>query len=268
MKQTPVALMKRVNKALIIQDSVDCTRTIEEVLNPNIQVSDRFSGLNIDKSNQNDVNTTQNDTIIDHREPVMISKEVNGKSNRKLYTNSNSKETRQTYHHPRPNVTIVGDSMLKHINPTQLRRSTRSFNTQIRTFPGAKVRDMEYYIKPTLARAPDHLILHVGTNDVRNSSPQEITNAISMLGQNIKKELPTANLVISEIITRNDDPSLNMKIMELSTKLSQVCTNNKWKIITHRNISSDHLNSYGLHLSKQGKAKLAQNFANYLKGSH
>ena len=212
------------------------------------------------------MNTTQNDTIIDHREPVMISKEVNGKSNRKHYTNS--KETRQTYHHPHPNVTIVGDSMLKHINPTQLRRSTRSFNTQIRTFPGAKVRDMEYYIKPTLARAPDHLILHVGTNDVRNSSPQEIINAISMLGQNIKKELPTTNLVISEIITRNDDPSLNMKIMELNTKLSQVCTNNKWKIIAHRNISSDHLNSYGLHLSKQGTAKLAQNFTNYLKGSH
>ena len=89
-----------------------------------------------------------------------------------------------------------------------------------------------------------------------------------MLGQNIKKELPTTNLAISEVITRSDDPSLNMKIMELNNKLFQVCTNNKWKIITHRNISSDHLNSYGLHLSKQGTAKLAQNFANYLKGSH
>ena len=89
-----------------------------------------------------------------------------------------------------------------------------------------------------------------------------------MLGQNIKEELPTTNLAIYEVISRNDDPSLNMKIMELNTKLSQVCTNNKWKIITHRSISSDHLNPCGLHLSKQGTAKLAQNFANYLKGSH
>ena len=86
-----------------------------------------------------------------------------------------------------------------------------------------------------------------------------------MLGQQIKKELPTTNLAISEVITRNDDPSLNTKITELNTKLSQVCTNNKWKIITHRNISSEHLNPYGLHLSKQGTAKLAQNFINYLK---
>ena len=126
---------------------------------------------------------------------------------------------------------------------------------------------MEYYVKPTLAHTPNHLILHVGTN-VRQSSVQEITNAISTLGQNIKKELPTLNLAISEVITRNDDPTLNVKIMELNTKLSQVCTINKWEIITHRNISSEHLNPYGLHLSKQGTAKLAQNFANYLKGSN
>jgi lysophospholipase L1-like esterase len=245
------------------QDSADCAGQTKEVLNPNIQVSNRFSNLNIEESNADDVDVTQNDLVTARTEPATKPKQVNEKYNRRHHTGS--KETKQTYHHPRPNVAIVGDSMLKHINPTQLRRSTRSFNTQIKTFPGAKVSDMEYYVKPTLARTPDHLILHVGTNDVRQSTPQEITNAISMLGQQIKKELPTTNLAISEVITRNDDPSLNTKITELNTKLSQVCTNNKWKIITHRNISSEHLNPYGLHLSKQGTAKLAQNFTNYLK---
>ena len=72
------------SKQSVIRDSVDCTRTVREVLNPNIQVSNRFSNLNIDESNQNDVNTTQDDTIIDHREPAAISKEVNGKSNRNI----------------------------------------------------------------------------------------------------------------------------------------------------------------------------------------
>ena len=245
------------------QDSADCAGQTKEVLNPNIQVSNRFSNLNIEESNADDVDVTQNDLVTARTEPATKPKQVNEKYNRRHH--NGSKETKQTYHHPRPNVAIVGDSMLKHLNPTQLRRSTRSFNTQIKTFPGAKVSDMEYYVKPTLARTLDHLILHVGTNDVRQSTPQEITNAISMLGQQIKKELPTTNLAISEVITRNDDPSLNTKITELNTKLSQVCTNNKWKIITHRNISSEHLNPYGLHLSKQGTAKLAQNFTNYLK---
>ncbi|CAB3993600.1 Hypothetical predicted protein, partial [Paramuricea clavata] len=201
------------------QDSVDCAGQTKEVLNPNIQVSNRFSNLNTEESNADDVDVTQNDLVTARTEPATKPKQVNEKYNRRHHTGS--KETKQTYHHPRPNVAIVGDSMLKHINPTQLRRSTRSFNTQIKTFPGAKVSDMEYYVKPTLARTPDHLILHVGTNDVRQSTPQEITNAISMLGQQIKKELPTTNLAISEVITRNDDPSLNTKITELNTKLSQ-----------------------------------------------
>ncbi|CAB4016163.1 Scavenger receptor cysteine-rich type 1 M130, partial [Paramuricea clavata] len=201
------------------QDSVDCAGQTKEVLNPNIQVSNRFSNLNTKESNADDVDVTQNDLVTARTEPATKHKQVNEKYNRRHHTDS--KETKQTYHHTRPNVAIVGDSMLKHINPTQLRRSTRSFNTQIKTFPGAKVSDMEYYVKPTLARTPDHLVLHVGTNDVRQSTPQEITNAISMLGQQIKKELPTTNLAISEVITRNDDPSLNTKITELNTKLSQ-----------------------------------------------
>ena len=129
----PPSSTNETSKQSDIQDSVDCTRTIEEVLNPNIQVSNRFSNLNIDESIQNDVNATQNDPIIDHREPATIPKEVNGKNNRRHYINS--KETRQTCHHPRSNIAIVGDPMLKHKNPTQLRKSTRSFNTQIRTFP-------------------------------------------------------------------------------------------------------------------------------------
>ena len=201
-------------------DFVDGAGQTEEVLNPNIQVSNRFSNLNTEESNEDNVNATQDDPNNDHKISATAPKQVNGKNNRTPHTND--KETRQTSQYP--NVAIVGGSMLKHINPAQLRRSTTSFNTQIRTFPGAKVSDMEYYVKPTLARAPDHLILHVGTNNVRQSSAQEITNAISMLGQNIKKELPTMNLAISEVITRNDDPTLNAKIMELNTKLSQVCT--------------------------------------------
>ena len=138
------------------------------------------------------------DLVYSNNHSVHRSSQANGRDIKRPH--SNEKKTKQTSQPPRPNVAIVGDSMLKHINPAQLRRSTRNFTTQIRTFPGAKVSDMEYYVKPTLARAPDHLILHVGTNDVRQSSVQEITNAISTLGQNIKKELPPTNLAISEVI--------------------------------------------------------------------
>ena len=160
-------------------------------------------------------------------------------------------------------VAILGDSMLKYVSSAHLRRSTKA-NVQVKTFPGARVDDMKFYVKPTLARAPDCVILHIGTNDLKHSSSQNISNSITMLGQEIKKELPTTTLVVSEVITRNDHPNLNVKIKELNTKLSQVCSNNKWKFISHNNISTAHLNPHGLHLNRQGTIELANNFKYFI----
>ena len=154
--------------------------------------------------------------------------------------------------------------MLKYINPSRLRKSTKC-NIQVKTFPGAQVSDMKHYIKPTLSRTPDCLIMYIGTNDLKNSSPSEISFSISSLGQEIRKEVPNTNLVISEVIIRNDDPSLNVKISELNKNLAQVCANNNWDFITHKNILPVYLNSYGLHVNKQGSSYLAKNFKNFLK---
>ena len=99
-------------------DSFDGTGQTE-VLNPNIQVSNRFSNLNIEESNKDDVNATQDDSTNDHTISATTRRQVNGRNNRNPHTNN--KETRQTSQHSRPNVAIVGDSMLKHINPAQLR---------------------------------------------------------------------------------------------------------------------------------------------------
>ena len=144
----------------------------------------------------------------------------------------NLHQQRSNIREQKPNVAIVGDSMLKYINPSKLRKSTKC-NIQVKTFPGAKVSDMKHYIKPTLSRTPDCLIMHIGTNDLKNSSPSEISSSISSLGQEIRKEVPNTNLVISEVIIRNDDPSLNVKISELNKNLAQVCANNNWDFITH-----------------------------------
>ena len=176
----------------------------------------------------------------------------------------NFHQQRSNIREQKPNVAIVGDSMLKYINPSKLRKSTKC-NIQVKTFPGAKVSDMKHYIKPTLSRTPDCLIMHIGTNDLKNSSPSEISSSISSFGQEIRKEVPNTNLVISEVIIRNDDPSLNVKISELNKNLAQVCANNNWDFITHKNILPVHLNSYGLHLNKQGSSYLAKNFINFLK---
>jgi lysophospholipase L1-like esterase len=124
---------------------------------------------------------------------------------------------------------------------------------------------MSYLVKPAISKSPDYLVLHVGTNDLKRQTPQEISTSISMLCQEIKKESPKLKIVISEVIIRSDDPSLGTKVKELNHKLLQVCNNNKWGLITHNNILVNHLNPYGLHLNKQGTAKSAKNIIDYLK---
>ncbi len=79
------------------QDSADCAGQTKEVLNPNIQVSNRFSNLNIEESNADDVDVTQNDLVTARTEPATKPKQVNEKYNRRHHTDS--KETKQTYHH-------------------------------------------------------------------------------------------------------------------------------------------------------------------------
>ena len=164
----------------------------------------------------------------------------------------------------RLNVAIIGDSMVKHLNPSKLRKGTKHY-INVQTFSGANVADMRYYVKPAISRSPDYLLLHVGTNDLKRQTPQQIAGSISTLCQEIVKESPNTKIVLSKVITRSDDSSLDSKIKELNCKLSQVCHNNKWGVLNHTNITADHLNPYGLHLNKQGTAKLAKNIIDHFK---
>ena len=64
----------------------------------------------------------------------------------------------------RKNTTlIVGDSIISGID--QQRLSVKGRIIKVRPFPRATINDTYDYIKPLLKKAPDNLILNVGTND-------------------------------------------------------------------------------------------------------
>ena len=80
----------------------------------------------------------------------------------------------------------------------------------VKTFPGTSVADMKHYVKPTLEKNPELIILHVGTNDIPQKEPEEIVKEIESLCTGIKAN-SLAKVAISEIIQR-DDQTLNIKI--------------------------------------------------------
>ena len=71
-------------------------------------------------------------------------------------------------------IYILGYSMVQHIKGLDLSANLdHRHNIYVRNILGAKVKSMKDYTKPcTLEEKPDHIILHVGTNNlISDASP-------------------------------------------------------------------------------------------------
>ena len=98
-------------------------------------------------------------------------------------------------------VTVVaGDSIVKKVKGWELPNEDDLF--VVRSFPGAKADHMESYIKPTLKNKPEFIIIHCGTNDLKNKTPKSVAGNILLLAKSSQQE---NNIVlISSIAPRKD----------------------------------------------------------------
>ena len=157
----------------------------ESQLNNNITVSNQFAPLMIDES--------ENDEVIESIKIPETSKSLmkTNKSFRNHTQNRTERKHKQQQNGLKPiqggSIAIMGDSMLKALNPSKLRRSTGK-KISVKTFPGATTSDMNHYVKPTLDRNRELLVLHVGTNDVQRKEPQEIASEVESLCRSICAE--------------------------------------------------------------------------------
>ena len=150
--------------------------------------------------------------------------------------------------------------MLKYIQGKRLSRSAGG-KIYSKSFSGAKVQHMKHYVIPTIEELnPDEVILHVGTNDLRHDDARTVADGIVNLAQQIYSSYPCTKIAISEIITREDDSSLDAKGKEVNKIVARFCKQTSWKIISHSNITKHDLNQGGLHLNRDGCSSLAKNF--------
>ena len=62
-------------------------------------------------------------------------------------------------------VIIVGDSIVKHLTGPRISKKN---NIKIKTNPGATTEDIIGYIKPSIRKKPDFLLVYSGTNNLTN----------------------------------------------------------------------------------------------------
>ncbi len=161
-------------------------------------------------------------------------------------------------------IVIVGDSMVKYLNPNRLKRSmpTGNHNIHVETYRGSTTEAMAHYIRPCLVKQPDQIVLHVGTNDIRDKQPEEIVNGIMKIQKIIKKESPKTTVTVSELLHRNDKIEYTQKVKKVNIMLAKACKQHNCDYIEHKNIEDKHLNPYGLHLNRFGGV-MAKNLVNY-----
>jgi hypothetical protein len=135
--------------------------------------------------------------------------------------------------------------MVKHLDPKRLKRSIAAgnHNIYVETYRGSNTEAMSHYIRPCVARKPHQIILHVGTNDIRDKQTNEIVNGILEIEEIIKKESPTTNVVISELIHRTDKAEFSQKVDKVNEMLAKACQRRNLNYIKHKNIQDKHLNA-------------------------
>ena len=143
----------------------------------------------------------------------------------------------------KPVIVIAGDSLIKNVQGWRLYIGMK-VKTVVKASPRASVEDMFDYIKPTIKHHPEEIILHVGTNDLKNSDSRKNAERIVDLRNFIEAKSSNTKVAISNLLTRTDDPALNSKVNNI---LITFADQNYCKIISHPTIIGEHPNSSGLH---------------------
>ena len=154
---------------------------------------------------------------------------------------------------------IIGDSIVNGVNP---RGFDKKYLVKVRPYGGATSEDVIDFVKPSVRKKPDHMLIHVGTND--------LTNKVDTIKQSktiikyIKENSPTTQICMSSITIRADKKGLDSTITKINNDLMKFCKNNDIAFIDNSNVNSSHLSRKKLHLNQKGLSVLANNFITYL----
>ena len=156
-------------------------------------------------------------------------------------------------------VVIAGDSLVKNMVGAYMSKDDVGHHYVVKAFPVATVEDMEDFIKPITRKSPNKVILHVGTNDLKKSTPKVIADSILNLTTQIKEDSPSTMVIVSALLDRNDCPKLATKVKQVNIILDNYCQVNKIPFLRNANINTSHLNRRGLNLNKLGSLSLQNN---------
>ena len=178
--------------------------------------------------------------------------------------NQNDKDKNSVKNQNKRSIHVVGDSMLNMIQENY-NVNTKSAIAKVHAFSGATIEDLHDYILPIAREEPDNLIIHAGTNNIRNDTPEEIVEKLMMLHDHVSSIASGSKIALSNIIRRHDfkGERLKDKIINTNTLLALECKKRKIDLID--NISGKKGSSPKQPWKETDSSKYFEVFEEYLK---
>ena len=158
-------------------------------------------------------------------------------------------------------VLLIGDSILKNINPKKL--SKRKVHK--RTFPGKDAEEIKKEVHSiNIVPDPAHVIIHAGTNNLLSETAECCVSKINDLVECVKSKFQNSKVAISGI-THREDVDVSLKLLEVNKRLKQIADSKGYVFIDNSIIDNSSLNESKLHLNVKGSALLAARFIKFLR---
>ena len=155
-------------------------------------------------------------------------------------------------------VLILSDSMCGKMRfIPNLNKGLENKKAYRKYFPGATPDDVHHYCTRTLTYdKPDIVIIHVGTNKVKDEDPVEIARSIVKVVETCK-DYGVNKVFVSGIVCRPDETE-NVDV--LNRTLYQWSFLHGYTFISNSNIKEDCLGWDQIHLNYRGTNRLSSNF--------
>ena len=187
-------------RALILQQTIPNSSNIRnnETGNENGKSDFIFNLLKNRIANLED-EISKNDAIIDHLTNQLFNVSHNNKKNLQKDDDNNGKNSISTHdktssqgngeRNDKKKVVVTGDSLLNGINERGL---SKPHQVNVQNFPGGTGETILEELDTLVARKPDCIIIHAGTNDLTNG-----INSVKKIVKKVKQALANTKIVFS-----------------------------------------------------------------------
>ena len=170
-------------------------------------------------------------------------------------------QNNETTQHHQPDILLYHDSIGKPIKDTIFKNE--NLQTQKR---------LTYTLEDTLhdinsIKQLNHktVIIHVGTNDIRNNHSDAVISKMEEVVDAIRTKAPATSIVISSITTRQDNTRFRHKLEYVNEKIKvKYGQTDNVSVLENNNITREHLADDRVHLVPIGTSRLAFNIKKHV----